>query len=76
MTFSPSFDPFGTFRKEEDCGAGIATPRRLRSLLTPDRRMWKASGEAGQDGVIVIWNTWFDAPVARKVLLEVLDTVE
>jgi len=31
---------------------------------------------AVQVGVIVIWKTWFDAPVARKVLLEVLDMVE
>jgi hypothetical protein len=31
---------------------------------------------AGQDGVSVIWNTWFDAPVARKVLPDVFDTVE
>ena len=43
---------------------------RLESLQPP-----RFKGE-GQVGVIVIWNTWFEAPVARKVLLDVLDTVE
>ena len=35
-----------------------------------------APEEPGQVGVSVIWNTWFDAPVAWKVLPDVVDTVE
>jgi hypothetical protein len=59
--------------------AARASPHNARIARPHDcgrRRRGLVPQAAGQVGVSVIWNTWLEAPVARKVLPDVLDTVE
>ena len=55
---------------------GLARSPRSGTHRRLTERMRHYPGDAGRVGVIVIWNTWFDAPVAPKVLRVVWATLE